>query len=230
MDLFTLLPLLAAAFLFWKLRSVLGTRNGMEKPPYDPYTRDPQEAADNVVTLPGAKRANAPDGDEDVGDAARKRIAKVAGKDKTLERGLLAIHSRDPAFDPEEFLQGGRMAYEMIVTGFADGDKRTLENLLSREVYESFATVIDERSARGEKVNASFVGIDKAEIEGAEVLRDEAQITVRFVSEMISATLDQSDEVIEGDLQEVAEVTDVWTFARPVKSRDPNWKLVATDA
>ncbi|MEN0041621.1 MAG: Tim44/TimA family putative adaptor protein [Pseudomonadota bacterium] len=227
MDLFTLLPLLAAAFLFWKLRSVLGTRNGMEKPPYDPYTSEPQEAADNVVTLPGAKRANAP---EEAGDATRKRIEKIAGKDKTLERGLLAILSRDPGFDPDEFLQGARMAYEMIVTGFADGDKRTLENLLSREVYDSFAAVIDERSARGEKVNASFVGIDKAEIEGAEVLRDEAQVTVRFVSEMISATLDEADKVIEGDLQEVAEVTDVWTFARPVKSRDPNWKLVATDA
>ena len=121
------------------------------------------------------------------------------------------------------------MAYEMIVTGFADGDKRALKGLLSREVYENFASAIDDRAGRGEKVQASFVGIEKADIKGAELAKDEAQITVKFVSQMISATLDKDEEVIDGDLQEVAEVIDVWTFARPVKSRDPNWKLVATD-
>ena len=75
----------------------------------------------------------------------------------------------------------------------------------------------------------AFVGLEKADIKAAELSKDEAQITVKFVSQMISATLDQNDEVVDGDLQEVAEVIDVWTFARPVKSRDPNWKLVATD-
>ena len=97
-------------------------------------------------------------------------------------------------------------------------------------MFENFETVIDDRMARGEKVQSSFVGIEKAGIVGAELLKDEAQVTLEFVSQMISATLDDKDEIVEGDLQEVAEVTDVWTFARPVKSRDPNWKLVATDA
>lgn len=230
-DLFTLLPLAIAVFVFWKLRSVLGTRNGTERPPYDPYvgsddTRSPSESNDNVVTLPGARNRRDDGAEEKTAD----RLSEIAGNDENLEKGLKAIAARDPSFDPDQFLDGAKMAYEMIVTGFADGDKRTLKGLLSREVYDNFAGVIDDRSSRGEKVNASFVGIEKAEIAGAELVREEAQITVRFVSQMISATLDKDENVVEGDLQEVAEITDVWTFARPVKSRDPNWKLVATDA
>ncbi len=227
-DLFTLLPLAAALFVFWKLRSVLGTRNGNERPPYDPYVgdeRSDQDDADNVVTLPGAKRRR---DDEEV-NAAEAAISKIAGKNKDLKQGLTAILSRDPAFEPDQFLGGAKMAYEMIVMGFADGDKRALKGLLSREVYENFVSAIDDRADRGEKVQASFVGLEKADIKAAELSKDEAQITVKFVSQMISATLDQNDEVVDGDLQEVAEVIDVWTFARPVKSRDPNWKLVATD-
>ncbi len=227
-DLFTLLPLAAALFVFWKLRSVLGTRNGNERPPYDPYVgdeRSDQDDSDNVVTLPGAKRRR---DDEEV-NAAEAAISKIAGKNKDLKQGLTAILSRDPAFEPDQFLGGAKMAYEMIVMGFADGDKRALKGLLSREVYENFVSAIDDRADRGEKVQASFVGLEKADIKAAELSKDEAQITVKFVSQMISATLDQNDEVVDGDLQEVAEVIDVWTFARPVKSRDPNWKLVATD-
>ncbi|MEL6503221.1 MAG: Tim44/TimA family putative adaptor protein [Pseudomonadota bacterium] len=233
-DLFTLLPLAAAVFVFWKLRSVLGTRNGNEMPPYNPYeTADQDREAsegsdnqgDNVITLPGASRRQAEPGT----NAAEVEIERIAGSDKGLKQGLAAILARDPGFEPEGFLSGARMAYEMIVTAFADGDKRALKGLLSREVFENFEAVIDERASRGETVKASFVGVDKAEITAAELVDEEAQITVHFTSQMISATVDKDDEVVEGDLNEVAEITDVWTFARPVKSRDPNWKLVATD-
>ncbi|NKB51591.1 MAG: Tim44/TimA family putative adaptor protein [Rhizobiaceae bacterium] len=223
-DLFTLLPLAVALFVFWKLRSVLGTRNGNERPPYEPYTGNDDD--DNVVTLPGANRRRKSEGEASAVEAA---ISKIAAKNKDLKQGLTAILSRDPNFDPEQFLNGAKMAYEMIVTGFADGDKRALKGLLSRDVYENFAAVIDDRTKRGEKVQASFVGIESADFSAAELSKDEAQITVKFISQMISATLDNQDEIIDGDLQEVAEVIDVWTFARPIKSRDPNWKLVATD-
>jgi len=231
-DLFTILPLAAAVFVFWKLRSVLGTRNGAERPPYDPYVEakndeNVSEATDNVVTLPGARGRN---GEEAGSSLNETRIEKIAGNNAKLKKGLKAILSRDPEFDPDQFISGAKIAYEMIVTGFADGDKRSLKGLLSREVYENFSAVIDERIERGEKVQATFVGIEKADITAAELLREEAQITLSFVSQMISVTLDDSDEVIDGDKEEVAEIRDVWTFARPVKSRDPNWKLVATDA
>lgn len=230
-DLFTLLPLAAAIFVFWKLRSVLGTRNGNERPPYNPYAdRTDKSAAeadpsDNVVTLPGADRRRASDADQELQAA----IERVAGKNAALKLGLTAIAARDPSFEPEEFLGGAKMAYEMIVTGFADGDKRTLKGLLSREVYDNFVAVIDDRASRKERIEASFVGVERVDISSAELLGDDAHVTVKFVSQMISATLDKEDNVIEGDQQEVAEIIDVWTFARSVKSRDPNWKLVATD-
>ncbi len=227
-DLFTLLPLAAAVFVFLKLRSVLGTRNGTERPPYDPYVRDqdndPDATRDNVVTLPTANSKQ----DENA-KAVEAAIKKIAGRKKKLQTGLTAIVSRDPSFDPEQFISGAKMAYEMIVTGFADGDKRALKGLLSREVYENFAKVIDQRSKVGEKVMSSFIGIEKATYESAELVKEEAHITVKFISQMISATLDKDEEVVEGNLQEVVEITDVWTFARPIKFRDPNWKLVATD-
>lgn len=102
--------------------------------------------------------------------------------------------------------------------------------MLSREVYDGFDAAIGEREARGEKVKSTFVGIDKAEITHAETKGSEAQITVRIASQLISATYDKADVLIEGDAENVAEVNDVWTFARDTRSRDPNWKLVATES
>ena len=123
-----------------------------------------------------------------------------------------------------------RQAYEMVVMAFAEGDTRTLKNLLSREVYEGFEAAIREREQRGETIETRFVSIDKAEIIAAEVRARTAQITVRFVSQLVSVTRDRAGTVLDGAPDRVTEVTDVWTFARDVSSRDPNWKLVATEA
>jgi predicted lipid-binding transport protein (Tim44 family) len=122
------------------------------------------------------------------------------------------------------------MAYEMIVMAYADGDRRTLKNLLSREVYDGFVAAISEREGRAEKIQSSFVGIDRAEIAHAEMKGSEAHVTLRVVSQLVSATRNAAGEVIDGDPETVAEVKDVWTFARDTRSRDPNWKLVATEA
>ena len=230
-DLLTILPLAVAAFVFWKLRQVLGTRGGAEppQPPARPVPSEASDTGDNVVPMPGTRpvRAGRPAEEEAVDHAA---IVRHADGNDAVRKGLEAIARRDTAFDPDEFMQGARMAYEMIVTAFADADRDTLRNLLSEDVYESFASVLDDRERRGERVEASFVGIENARIVEAGLDGDEAQIGVSFVSQMISATRDSAGEVIEGDVQEVAEVTDVWTFARSVRSQDPNWKLIATDA
>ena len=132
--------------------------------------------------------------------------------------------------DLDEALTGGRAAYEMTVTAFAQGDRRILKGLLSREVYEGFETAIRERESRGETIETRFISIDKAEIAAAELRGRVAQVTVRFVSQLISVTHDRSGAVIEGSPDKVTDVTDVWTFARDLSSRDPNWKLVATEA
>jgi predicted lipid-binding transport protein (Tim44 family) len=118
----------------------------------------------------------------------------------------------------------------MIVGAFATGDKPSLKTLVSRDVYDSFASAIEQREKAGETVEQKFVGIDKAEIAAADLQNKRATVTVKFVSEMISATLDKHGEVIEGDPKEIREITDTWTFERDVTSRDPNWKLTATEA
>lgn len=232
-DLFTILPLAIAIFVFWRLRSVLGTRTGHHQNREEAYreTRVEQDTArvednDNVVTLPGNRDAM----NRKAGDPVIELIENSDMIDDGARDGLKAIHSRDPSFDPAQFADGAKMAYEMIVMAFADGDKRTLKNLLARDVYENFEAAIDERADRGESVRSQFVGIDQNRVVGAEMAGEEAQVTIEFVSQIISATLDRDEQVVEGDLQEVAEITDIWTFARSVRSRDPNWKLIATDA
>ena len=135
-----------------------------------------------------------------------------------------------PRSIPSHFLQGARVAYEIIVTAFAEGNRRTLKDLLSPEVYDGFSAAITEREARGEQIDQSFVGIKSADLVEAELKSGIAQLTVKFVSELISATRDRAGEVISGDPKRIREVTDIWTFAREAVSRNPNWKLVATQA
>jgi predicted lipid-binding transport protein (Tim44 family) len=230
-DFGTIFFLVAAVVIFLQLRNVLGRRTGSERPPFDPYTAartgdknsEAAKTTENVVSLP-RKRAG------EANDEAYKAVDAVAAAGTDLNKGLRAIRDADPSFDPKSFLDGAKMAYEMIVMAFADGDRKTLKNLLSREVFDGFVAAIADRESRSEKIQSSFVGIDKAEIVSAEMKGGEAHVTLRIVSELISATRDSAGTVIDGDPETVAEVKDVWTFARDTRSRDPNWKLVATEA
>lgn len=220
---------IVAVVIFLQLRNVLGKRTGNEKPPFDPYTQRKDEAAatleqkDNVVSLPQRQTTESAVADF-------KSIDAMAPVGSELNNGLRNIRANDASFDPKEFLNGVKMAYEMIVLSFADGDRKTLKNLLSKDVFEGFDSAIKEREKRGEKVNSTFVGINQAKITAADMKGKDAQVTVRIVSEMISATQDAQGNIIDGDLDTVAEIRDVWTFARNTAGRDPNWKLIATEA
>jgi predicted lipid-binding transport protein (Tim44 family) len=228
-DIYTIIFLALAVFIFLRLRSVLGQRTGRERPPYDPYSaRDPIRTNDKVVALPG----RTPDAAQKSTEAAEpaERWKDIAEPGSALAAGLDAIAREDKTFDAKSFLVGARAAYEMIVSAYAAGDRRQLKNLLGREVYEGFETAIKEREQRGETVETRFVSIDAADIIGAELRGKTAQVTVRFVSQLVSVTRDRSGAVIDGNPDKVTDVTDVWTFARDISARDPNWKLVATEA
>ena len=230
-DIYTIIFLALAVFIFLRLRSVLGQRTGRERPPYDPYSaRDAVRPStnDNVVALPG-RGGEGPSKPPEPAEPA-ERWKGIAEAGSTVAVGLDAIEREDRAFDAKQFIVGARAAYEMIVTAYAEGDRRALKNLLSREVYEGFEAAIRDREAKGEKAETRFVSIDKADIIGAELRSRTAQVTVRFVSQLISVTRDRNGNVIDGSPEKVTDVTDVWTFARDVTSRDPNWKLVATEA
>ena len=233
-DIYTIIFLALAVFIFLRLRSVLGQRTGRERPPYDPYAaREPvRPAPEKVVALPN----RSPDAAQKPAPSPpnRQRPSNagpgIAAAGSPVAAGLDAIAAADPGFDAKHFLTGARAAYEMIVNAYAEGDRRTLKNLLSREVYDGFEAAINEREKRGETVESRFVAIDKAEITAAEQRQRTAQLTVRFVSQIVSVTRDKAGNVIDGNPDKVTDITDVWTFARDTTSRDPNWKLVATEA
>ncbi|MCW5687672.1 MAG: Tim44 domain-containing protein [Pseudolabrys sp.] len=231
-DIYTIIFLALAVFIFLRLRSVLGQRTGRERPPYDPYAaREPaRPAGDNVVQIPNRPAEAASKPDEAAETTPAERWKGIAEPGTPLAAGLDAVAVADRNFDANHFLTGARAAYEMIVTAYAEGDRRSLRNLLSREVYDGFDGAIGEREKRGDTVESRFVSIDKATITNAEVRGRSAQLTVRFQSKLVTVTRNKAGEVIDGNAESVTDVTDVWTFARDVSSRDPNWKLVATEA
>ena len=232
-DLTTWVTLAVAVFIFLRLRSVLGKRTGYQRPPEDSLAR--RRAAngagggnDKVVPLPKPVAQAGKEGAE--ASPSVIEIDRIAKPGTVLNKRLREIATADAAFRPEEFLAGAKLAYEMIVTAFADGDRKTLKNLLSREVYDGFAKAIAERESRGEQVRAQFIGIDSAKVTAGELPKGEVHVTVRFVSQIVSATLDAGGTVIDGDPDKIVEVTDLWTFAHDPKSKDPNWRLVATES
>ncbi len=235
-DPFNLIILAIALVVFWRLKSVLGSRTGHERPPFDPYAASrkgdapasPDAANANVLRFP--KDADTPEPAAGTAKEAPLPVwAGYAPEGSAVAEGLEQLVKADPLFSPKNFVEGAKLAYEMIVDAFARGDKAALKGLLAREVYDGFARAIDDREAEGQKLESRFVGIDKAEITAVEINGKRAAITVKFVSEIISATLSKAGAVIEGDPKQVREITDVWTFEREVGSRDPNWKLAATE-
>jgi predicted lipid-binding transport protein (Tim44 family) len=229
-DIYTIIFLALAVFIFLRLRNVLGQRTGNERPPYDRAARNVvQGAQDNkIVPLPGTVIDQTPLAPTTEATPPVDRWKGIAEPGSSLAHGLDAIAAQDSSFDPRHFLSGARSAYEMIVLAFANGDRRALRDLLSSEVYESFEAAIKEREKLEQKTETRFVSIEKAEIVGAEARDRAAQLTVRFVSQMISVTRDKTGTIVEGNPDKVTDITDVWTFARDTSSRDPNWKLVGT--
>jgi predicted lipid-binding transport protein (Tim44 family) len=229
-DLPTLIVIGLAIVILFRLRSVLGTRTGNER---TPLQRQREAAAktgeENVVQMrPRPVEANT---DENAERQARKLASEIEqfslGNAETAA-GLKAIVEADPTFTPKSFVEGAKAAYEMIVTAFAQGDRKTLKNLLDKDVYDGFEGVIAAREAAGQKVDFTFVGLPKIEIADAELDKRNALLTLRFHAEVVSATRDKDGTLIEGNADQVKTIADEWTFARNPKSRDPNWKLVAT--
>ena len=228
-DIPTLIAIGVAIVVLFRLRQVLGTRTGRE--------RTPLQRREAAVAKPGEEnvvqmRPRAPtETNEDAERAQRKletEITQLAGGNEPVASGLKAIADADPGFSPKSFMEGAKAAYEMIVTAFAQGDRGTLKNLLDKDVYDGFERVIKDRETAGRKVDFTFVGLPKVEISEAEVDKRAANVTIRFYAEVVSATRDKDGTLIEGNADQVTNIADEWTFSRNPKSRDPNWKLVAT--
>ncbi len=204
-----------AVFLILKLRSVLGTRDGFEKPPVplEDVRARPRREAD-------VAGADGPDRD----------ITDHVTEGSSAAEALAAMKRAEPAFSVNTFLQGARGAYEMILMGFEHGDLDRIRPFLAADVAQSFAAAIEERENRGLSVEANFVGLKEMALHDAtfDPATGVGEVTVRFVGELTSIVRDKVGEVVEGRASEVKRQRDVWTFARKMGAADPNWQLVAT--
>ena len=228
-DLPTLIVIAVAVFVLFRLRSVLGTRTGNERPPLE--RRKPAEAAASEETVVPIRPRGA--GNPELNDELRTRkieaeIEQASKNNPELAEGLRAVAGADNTFTPKSFLEGAKQAYEMIVTAFATGDRQTLKNLLEKDVFDGFQRAIADREAAGQTVDFTFVGPPKTEIFEAEYDKKNVMLTVRFHAEVVSATRDKDGNLVEGNADQVQTIADEWTFARNPKSRDPNWKVVTT--
>lgn len=221
MDPLNLILLAVAAIVVWRLWAVLGTRTGFEKPPIvlKPVP-EKQKPVDDAPVQEG----------EVLPPETRDPVWKGhASEGSEIAKALEAIASRASGFTAASFIGGANMAYEMILEAYAKGDKQQLKPLLSKELMDNFAAAIDARMAKGHESSFQFVGVKATDIQRASLQGNKAQVEVAFESEMISSTRDKSGTVVEGDATAIRTVSDIWTFERDVSSRDPNWKLVATD-
>ncbi|MBM2575541.1 Tim44 domain-containing protein [Jannaschia sp. Os4] len=203
-----------ALFLIIRLKNVLGTRTGFEKPP----VTGPAPARDvrrDFEVIEGGPDTDITDHVPDGSEAAK---------------ALAAMKLAEPGFNVTEFVSGARGAYEMILMAFENGDLAEVQPFLSEEVYEAFLGVVAEREDKGLRVEANFIGVRETQLTDAEFDRatDEGQITIKFVGEMTSVVRDAEGEIVEGNPNEIKKSRDVWTFARTMGADDPNWKLVAT--
>ncbi len=209
-----------AAFFVLRLRGVLGKRTGHEKrPKFDPLAKSDKDEGeeDKVIPLPDRSR-----------DAKADEAAEEAAAETPLAAGLMQIKRVDKAFDEEQFLSGAGTAFEWIINAFAQGETKTLRPLLSNDVYGDFAGAIEEREGARQTLETTMVGITEAAIIEAELQGRTAFVTIKFVSEQVNVVRDSDGEVVEGDPSHVTKITDIWTFARNTRSRDPDWTLVAT--
>ncbi|WP_419898546.1 Tim44/TimA family putative adaptor protein [Roseomonas sp. USHLN139] len=209
---------LVAAFLVLRLRSVLGRRQGFERPPQErpvpgqpmPGPR-PADAMQPPVPVAGGPRLALPDPRSPVGQA------------------LGRIRGTDAGFDPAAFLGGAEGAFRMIVTAFAAGDRATLRNLLSDDTYAGFESAITARESAGERQRTEIRSVQEMGIEAADLRGSTADITVRIVSDQLNLTTAADGNVVAGT-EAVTEIVDLWTFQRDLRSTDPTWKLVATQS
>lgn len=221
-DTIELLVLIAlAAVVLYRLRSVIGTRTGHEGTPDYVRRREEARKREEAAAHPGPVAVPDPADPEDepeppvTGDSAEalKRIREV-----------------EPDFDVHEFVGGARGAYEMILMAYEEGDRETLRSLLAPDVYTAFESGIAGRESQGLSVEARFIGVREAAVEeiGFEPDTRIADVTVRFVGELITAVRDSENRIVEGDPNEVRRQSDVWTFSREMGSVDPNWLLTGT--
>lgn len=209
---YVILLAMVAAFLALRLYSVLGKRTGHEQPLKPAEERvAPANLRPAIASVPETR------------EVANPNIAAPA------EKGLRAIIAADSSFDVGQFLEGARSAYGMTLEAFWKGDEEALSHLAEEPVQHAFADAIAARAAAGHVLDNRLVLIEHAKIEDASVEGRIGRITVRFDADIAAVTRDAEGNLVAGSMSDAVQTHDLWTFARALKSDDPNWKLAETD-
>jgi predicted lipid-binding transport protein (Tim44 family) len=204
---------MVAGFLAMRLYSVLGKRTGHEQPL-------PRAAEERPVPIAARRTIEA---------VPEVREIPNRNMESQAEPGLRSIVASEPGFDVARFLEGAQAAYRMVLEAFWKGDEEALAELAVDDVRAAFVEAIIARREAGEVLDNRLVSIERAVIADASVSGRDARITVRFDADIAAVTRDAEGNVLAGSLTDAVETHDVWTFARTLKSSDPNWKLADTD-
>ena len=204
-----------AVFLILRLKNVLGTREGFEKPPQPKTNGRADRSAFEVIE-------GAPDRD----------ITDHVDEDSSPAKALSAMKRVEPSFSVSDFLQGGRGAYEMILMGFERGELDSIQPFMSEEIFDSFVEAVAHREDQGLTIEAQFIGLSETTVVDAKFdeSQQRAEITMRFIAELTSVVRDRGGDIVEGDSKTIKRQKDTCTFARNMGADDPNWLLIATEA
>ena len=207
-----------AVFLVLRLKNVLGTRDGFEKPPVTSQSDEPEAPVrrrPGFEVIEGGPDRDITDHVEDGSDSAK---------------ALAAMKMAEPGFDVSEFLSGARQAYEMILLAFERGDISEVRGFLDPDVADAFDQVIADRKAKGLSIESEVIGVRDVELFNATFDRETkfAEVTTRFLAELTHVVSNAEGEVVEGDASEIKRQRDTWTFGRTMGADDPNWLLIAT--
>jgi len=208
---------LVAGFVLLRLRSILGKHTDV--PPLQEMPKEQTHTHPSQEIIPPA---------EEVEENEEEFV--VEGDSKELSHRLKDMKKLDPGFRVSQFLEGARSAFEMVLEAYSNEDKKTLKILLSADIYQDFIEALKARKASGKREETTLIAIQSADIAEVEIEQSTARITVKFNSEQVNLTRNEQDEIVEGDPSNIEVVTDEWTFERDLRSSDPNWKLVATEA
>jgi predicted lipid-binding transport protein (Tim44 family) len=204
-----------ALFIILRYRSVLGQKTGHD------FSKNPSAKSEKEtlqIVTPEKKAVDLTDSDHEIPHFDDPQVASAIDKMKSI----------DPTFTIQSFISGAKMAFEMVIDGFNKHDRETLEMLLAPEVYESFEANLKEQEEKQYKSETTLIAMKEAEIVGAELKKNVAQITVQFLTEQVHVMRDKDKKVVEGDASIVQDIADEWTFERDLKSRNPNWNIIAT--
>lgn len=213
---------LIAGFIALRLRNTLGKDVGHRPDSSQLRRQMGKELEERVIAMPGAKTS------ADKSEAEVEPDAAFEALNEPMKSKIAEIKQKDESFHLSEFLEGAKGAFEWVLKAFNDGEKSTLKQLLSEEVYREFEEAMIDRMSSPARADTTLVSIESAEVTEAEIVKSKLQITVKFLSEQIHVVRNEAGKLISGDASEVTRVEDEWVFERALKSRDPNWTIIDT--